>query len=407
MELTIPAIIAAVGILFGLNFLGLFVAAYVFDRGAVHVLWYLAAAIAFMANGAAYLASQITASTAFFLAWVEILQGFGFIALGYGLARAFDLPLNERFLWALLLLGSIVSFALMPYDEIYVPRLVMLSLWHATVAGYFVVLLLRAEGAGFQHRFLAFLIAGVVLAALSRPPASLFAQTIPYLSYDQQIATYASIVNLSYLVALFSIGAGVFFHVMSDLAAGYRDASITDSLTGLLNRRGFIDTYDTDAARTAALIMLDIDHFKSINDQFGHSVGDRVIAAVGTILKNTVGRPYLCGRLGGEEFAVVLQHATLPAAEAHAQAIRSAIEIELADQLPDGRPVTASLGVAHVDARGLNAALRAADHALYEAKNSGRNRVCVSAGEMVQHTSRTGDRRGQRVDQNGTITSTM
>lgn len=384
MELSIAGIIAAVGVLFGLNFVGLFIATYVFDRKATHVLYYLAAAAAFMANGIAYLLSILTPYPALFLVFVEMFQALGFVVLSLGLDRAFSLGASRRFLWSLFAVGSIFAISLSQRNEIDVTRLTAVSLWHVIAVAYLVALLVRAPQSGFKHRFLAVLLSGTAFAAANRVITAVYVQAFhPTMSFAWQVETYGAIVNTFYMTTLFGVGAGLVFHVMSDLASDYRSASITDGLTGLLNRRGFIDSASEAGFRPSVLIMLDIDHFKSINDTHGHDAGDRVIAAVAAIMRRVAPQPHLCGRLGGEEFAILLRRTEMATAHALAQSLRTAIAIELEGFVAENHSVTASLGVALVrdGVNGVATALTAADHALYAAKRDGRNLVRLEGTE--------------------------
>ena len=155
----------------------------------------------------------------------------------------------------------------------------------------------------------------------------------------------------------------------------------TDALTGLPNTRACRDTLKRMAAHAGralsplSAILLDLDHFKQINDRFGHGAGDDVLAAVGTVLQSTLRASDFAGRYGGEEFLVLLpdtdHHAAMVVAEKIRQAIRQ-IRVERVD-----RPITASLGVASCprDARNGDGLVRQADRALYAAKAAGRDRV--------------------------------
>jgi len=258
---------------------------------------------------------------------------------------------------------------------------------------YLAVTLLRAPGAGFQHRFLACLALGPAVAALLRPVVAAWIQLDTTMSFAEQVEAYGAVVNIAYLTALFGIGAGVFFHVMSDLASGYRQASLTDALTGMLNRRGFLDAAKDGAVTPSALFMIDIDRFKSVNDTYGHHAGDRVIMAVADILGRHVGPPHVAGRLGGEEFAIVLRRVNLATARALAQSLRAAVEVELDGLIDAGLSTTASFGVAMIGEGGMEGALVDADRALYRAKRQGRNAVCVADGYGPPRASRSGGRR--------------
>ena len=168
------------------------------------------------------------------------------------------------------------------------------------------------------------------------------------------------------------------------------EQAVTDELTGLPNNRAFRDAIAKEAARAArfrhelALLILDIDDFKKVNDTYGHPQGDAVLRAIGAILdaeSRGIDEP---ARYGGEEFVVALPETSLEGAVEVAERIRARIEAETVP-LVDGTgeiSVTASFGAAEMpstasDVRGL---IAAADAALYEAKRAGKNRVTAAQG---------------------------
>ena len=172
------------------------------------------------------------------------------------------------------------------------------------------------------------------------------------------------------------------------LAERLRLLSVTDELTGLLNRRGF------DAARQSgppphlarstkvALVTLDIDHFKSVNDTFGHKSGDLVLQAISRVLDTEVGLNGLVGRYGGEEFVVLLWHGELFETQMLTERLRARIEatdVAIGDGLKPIR-VTASFGIAFStrDELDWNCLHQYSDEALYAAKQAGRNRVRIT-----------------------------
>jgi diguanylate cyclase (GGDEF)-like protein len=165
----------------------------------------------------------------------------------------------------------------------------------------------------------------------------------------------------------------------------------TDSLTGLPNKRAVTDTLKrmfAQASRTGgalSIVLLDLDHFKDINDRHGHPVGDQALANVGAVLRSVLRAGDFAGRNGGEEFALLLPGTDVSAARDIAERVRAGIgEISLPGV---DVTVTASLGIAGYPdhAAALDRLERLADAALYLAKRSGRNRVEVatSANELL------------------------
>jgi diguanylate cyclase (GGDEF)-like protein/PAS domain S-box-containing protein len=164
-----------------------------------------------------------------------------------------------------------------------------------------------------------------------------------------------------------------------------RDLAEHDSLTGLLNRRRFDEELDEALVRlrrrrgAAALLLLDLDHFKLVNDTHGHKTGDDVLVAVASVLRKRLRAADVIGRIGGDEFAVLLDSAD---AEAAAAMGRELVESLHELRVPAGHAevrVTASIGIVVLDAELADeaAALIAADRALYRAKNDGRDRVAL------------------------------
>ena len=163
-----------------------------------------------------------------------------------------------------------------------------------------------------------------------------------------------------------------------------------DPLTGVFSRRHFMALAEKELARTSryggplSVLMLDVDHFKKVNDTHGHQVGDRVLNTLGEVFCGILREVDMVGRIGGEEFAMVLPATSVGQAGEVAERLRRAVERrEIA--LERGLPlyVTVSIGVASLAAAGVNidTLMGRADQALYEAKNQGRNRVRVFAEE--------------------------
>ncbi|MGC4249930.1 MAG: GGDEF domain-containing protein [Sphingobium sp.] len=160
-------------------------------------------------------------------------------------------------------------------------------------------------------------------------------------------------------------------------------AAESDSLTGVLNRGGFFRRLEKrhGADGTGWLLMLDMDHFKSINDRYGHEVGDRALQAVAAILRRALRGEDIIGRLGGEEFGIYLPEATGDMAANIAERLRRRVEETPVADL-EGHPVsmTVSIGMVGIgEQAALRDCLRMADIALYEAKRKGRNQVILAA----------------------------
>ena len=176
-------------------------------------------------------------------------------------------------------------------------------------------------------------------------------------------------------------------HANVRLRESLREQSIKDALTGLFNRR-FVDEFlvrelarAERKTRQLSMIALDIDHFKRINDTFGHGAGDKVLQEVGEILKANVRGSDVASRIGGEEFLLLLAESPLSLAVKRAEDIRAAIhKMNVQYDKKDLGRITASFGaVAFPDhGRTSETLIRAADQALYAAKKAGRNQV-VSA----------------------------
>jgi diguanylate cyclase (GGDEF)-like protein len=166
-----------------------------------------------------------------------------------------------------------------------------------------------------------------------------------------------------------------------------RAQSIRDPLTGLFNRRYMEETLERELRRAerdrhpVGILVLDVDHFKRVNDTFGHDGGDAVLAGLGTLLAgNTRGGDIAC-RLGGEEFVLILPGASLDESRRRAQELlEAARDFQVTHHGQLIGPVTFSAGVAAFPDHGLSrdAVLRAADTAVYRAKGEGRNTIAVA-----------------------------
>ena len=173
-------------------------------------------------------------------------------------------------------------------------------------------------------------------------------------------------------------------------------SAATDSLTGLPNRRQFIARLKEEFLRVrrldnqrSSVLMLDLDLFKGVNDTHGHAAGDAVLKHFARQMQNGIRKIDTAGRLGGEEFAIILPGADSVAASASAERLRKIVATTPFVQNGNTIPLTVSIGVATIGARDCNdgATLISADHALYRAKRNGRNRVEIAETEYSVEAS--------------------
>jgi len=183
------------------------------------------------------------------------------------------------------------------------------------------------------------------------------------------------------------IGTTAFLLICSDrLRRQWEHAAATDYLTGLPNRRSIIGTGDArfNAARRAgapfAVAVIDIDHFKTINDSFGHDAGDLALKHIAALLEQHCRGPHMVGRQGGEEFVAVLEDAGEEVARAVAERVRAAVEASPLALEQGEVKMTISIGVGVIAPADMkfDVVLRRADQALYVAKEGGRNRVVMA-----------------------------
>ena len=182
------------------------------------------------------------------------------------------------------------------------------------------------------------------------------------------------------------VGAEVLFQDITERQRTTRELfrlATTDSLTGTLNRRRFFELGEAECKRVerygmaTALLMLDLDYFKNINDQHGHSAGDAVLVQFATVVKNVLREVDIFGRLGGEEFAVLLLETDMAGAHVIAERLRQAVEAGRVANPAGDIAITVSIGVTALGVKeeSLDQAMIRADRALYRAKAGGRNQT--------------------------------
>jgi diguanylate cyclase (GGDEF)-like protein len=220
-----------------------------------------------------------------------------------------------------------------------------------------------------------------------------FAGMLPWLPAGAVVGSVWLIV-MTFEALLFTISIAFMLLAMAKERSEFRlrTAAMVDSLTGIANRRAFLQDGAALTKRHAAspcavaVLLVDLDHFKSINDRFGHAVGDHVLQIFARTAQECAKGPDLIGRVGGEEFAVVFYDVGQERAAARAELIRTAFA-EAADEV-DGYPVAATLSIGMVFSTSMTLDLPElmiqADEALYDAKERGRNRVEIASRDLIQ-----------------------
>lgn len=264
------------------------------------------------------------------------------------------------------------------------------SLFHATVVYYFLMGMAGAATSAYsaiRHFTLVTLIIILLPATLwmlaqgeTAPVVMALAASLLFISAMRTSKALSNMLRQNYLLT----------HELNESKEAAERLARIDVLTGLNNRRAFTELADSTIQlcqrneQPYAAIVLDIDHFKQINDSHGHAVGDQALQHIAQVLQNSVRKTDICARTGGEEFAVLLPDADRDAAIKVAEKVRLAI-METPLQTDDG-PLftTASLGVACISTD-LESLLRLADEAMYQAKQDGRNQVVCQQDPAIQN----------------------
>lgn len=306
-----------------------------------------------------------------------------------GVARKYQVPVPWRLLCAVFLFSVVACNAIQDIPRQSFTRMM------AYQAPYFAMQLIgawivwSARSRRWLDNALMLLLAASSLQFLSKPFLSdLLGGTGA--SAQSYLATTYALISQS-MGTVTAVATALLFLVIlaRDVIADVTTLSQTDSLSGLLNRGGF-ERYANTVLRQEArrgqpvsLVICDLDYFKTINDTFGHASGDKVIKAFASFLSRTAADHHIAGRIGGEEFAIILPGANLAAARLFAECTRTAFSTLPIEGLPDGLRFTASFGVSEcAPGDDLSELLSRADKALYAAKKDGRDCVRTAASPV-------------------------
>ncbi len=229
--------------------------------------------------------------------------------------------------------------------------------------------LFRPEGVNFRNEFLQWIVLAIVMIAFSYIGGYIS-------SLRRNLSTSRS--ELKKTVENLNISRSELERSLSII----QEIAIRDELTGFYNRRHLMELLDNEKNRSIrgntpfTIAMLDIDHFKKVNDTYGHQSGDEVLQTVSTTIRSTMRNTDFCGRYGGEEFVLVLIQTNLKEAMICIERMRTNIEKCVFPRIGDGFRVTASIGLSEYQMReAVETLIARADRALYRAKEGGRNRV--------------------------------
>lgn len=192
---------------------------------------------------------------------------------------------------------------------------------------------------------------------------------------------------LSIPVGFLTVALSLYLHRYNELVKMYKQQANVDFLTELNNVRKFDDEmnlykkYKLPKGERLSILLIDIDHFKQVNDTYGHEAGDAVLRQLGQLLKENSRKEDIVSRNGGEEFSVLLHRCPLDLVQDIAERVRKAVESH-PFELPDGRLIhmTISIGIASYPdtVQHIDSLYKEADEGLYQAKHHGRNRVCMN-----------------------------
>lgn len=322
--------------------------------------------------------------------------------------------------WCAIMVGGIVVQALLVCSGVSRywrdPSLTMPQLlWGITGSATAYVLAGEAKGVVPGMLAVTLMFAGIDLKA--KP----IIQLMLYALLTHAAAIYASVrwghtadpaIEIAYAVALLIVLGGCLLlslrlyqlrahlrhqrQALSDALAVNRELAMRDALTGLVNRRHMLELIELEqrrclrGKRSMLLVQLDVDHFKQVNDRFGHAAGDRALQMIARVVGRNIRSSDVLARWGGEEFVMLLSDAKLSGALGTLERVRQAVErdpvegVESTAGLLGGLFVTVSMGVAeHVVGETAQQTLERADQALYQAKRAGRNQVVVAPSPLL------------------------
>jgi len=323
----------------------------------------------------------------------------GLACLTVGLARKYEQPTPKITLAALLVLALVTILIHGGVPKLALAPMMFYQLPYSLLEGLAGAVVFRSS----RKRALDYVLLGVVFSGaahfLAKPVIALYLGNIGDTAGAYMTTIYALYSQTISAVFFLALGLTIIIIMMRDVLGAMALKSETDPLSGVLNRRGFeehaaplLKIYG-DSRVPLTLVLCDLDHFKSVNDNYGHAAGDLVIAAFARQLTLASKAGQIVGRVGGEEFALVYPGANLPMTRAFADMLRSSFASSSISGAPPGRTFTASFGVAEMQpGETLSALMARADSALYLAKTAGRDCVRIAPAVIETQSVQTATR---------------
>lgn len=318
--------------------------------------------------------------------WITPVYILTVVCLTQALSARLQLRMSRWWTWAVAIGIELLAIYFSWFDENLSARLTVLAVGLTALLLQLLpqLLKLRWRTLVFADRGLIFGYAAYAAFVVLRPALLVW-------DPDSFAKPFALGVSLIWLITLYgSMIMGIGFTGFFLAAAGLdsvqqlRHERDRDPLTGLLNRRALLAPWPGLASSGAVVVMCDLDHFKHINDSWGHAIGDAVLQAFADLLTAHVRPSDRVGRYGGEEFVLVLHGVTLATTLPRLELIRAEVGDATWPGLPAGTTVTMSLGAVALQAQEtLEAAIARADLQMYAAKQSGRNQICWSGESNV------------------------
>jgi diguanylate cyclase (GGDEF)-like protein len=307
-----------------------------------------------------------------------MIFSFGIFAVVKGIFLRYGRPFPAKTVAGLLLVAEVVMIAVMLGHSVAMGRVVV-SFLAAPIFGISILAAMTRRTQTLDRLVLASLVMGTVIMA-AHPIVTGVTILFPSVIGGYSETVHAFVIYFSVTLLAIPLGAILLFASAMELFVKLHDKSTIDGLTGIMNRGAFEEnaTLIVQEGGIASLIVCDIDHFKRINDTQGHTAGDVVIRTVAGLMQSQCSGAQFAGRVGGEEFCIMLPLANAEMASLFAESLR--MQIALTGLKNGDRAVTVSMGIAALTINeDYKSLFERADAALYQAKNTGRDRVCMAS----------------------------